>query len=89
MFIATLSVQKVDRGWAVRVGPDVLVRYPTKGQALLSADWHATAIQQLGGRAVVLDEPPAAVEAAASQGLGEVAIQRVREEAQCRRAGEP
>ncbi len=62
MFSATISVHPVDQGWAVRVGPDVLVRYPTKGQAILNADWRATAIRRLGGHAVVVEEPAAAGE---------------------------
>ena len=46
----------------VRVGPDVLVRYPTRDQAILNADWRATAIRRFGGYAVVVEEPIAAAE---------------------------
>ncbi len=62
MLTAKFSVQPIDRGWAVRVGPDVLVKYPTKDQAILSAARRATAIRKLGGQAVVVEEPPAAEE---------------------------
>jgi hypothetical protein len=62
MLTAKFSVQPVDRGWAVRVGPDVLVRYPTKDQAILNADWRATAIRKLGGHAIVVEEPRSAEE---------------------------
>ncbi len=65
MITAKFSVQALDRGWAVRVGPDVLVRYPTKAKALLNANWRASAIRRLGGRASVVEEPPAAAEAEA------------------------
>ena len=62
MITATISVEPVDKGWVLRVGPDVLVRYPTKAQALLNAQWRAKAIRQSGGRAVVVEEPPGAAE---------------------------
>ncbi len=61
---AKFSVHPVDRGWAIRVGPDVLVRYPTKDQAILNADWRATAIRRFGGQAVVVEEPTAMSESA-------------------------
>ena len=62
MITATISVQPVDKGWALRIGPDVLVRYPTKAQALLNAQWRAKAIRKFGGRAVVVEEPDGAAE---------------------------
>jgi hypothetical protein len=62
MLTAKFTVHPVDRGWAVRIGPDVLVRYPTKDQAILNADWRATAIRRFGGYAIVVEEPPAAAE---------------------------
>jgi hypothetical protein len=65
MITAKFSVQAVDKGWAVRIGPDVLVRSPTKGQALLQADSRAAAIRSLGGRAIVVEETQAAFESVA------------------------
>ena len=62
MLTAKFSVQPTDRGWAVRIGPDVLVKYPTKDQAILSAAHRATAIRKLGGQAMVVEEPLAAEE---------------------------
>ncbi len=62
MLTAKFSVEPTDRGWAVRVGPDVLVKYPTKDQAIISAARRATAIRKLGGRAEVVEEPHAAEE---------------------------
>ena len=64
MMMAKFSVQPLDNGWIVRVGPDVLVRHPTRSQAILDADVRATAIRRLGGRAVVVEEGQAAVESA-------------------------
>ncbi len=60
MFTAKFSVQPVDQGWAVRVGPDVLVRFPTKQQALLDANFRIEAIRREGGDAAMVEEPPAA-----------------------------
>ncbi len=65
MITAKFSVQQVDKGWAVRIGPDVLVRSSTRGQALLQADWRAAAIRRLGGRAIVVEETPPAFESVA------------------------
>ena len=65
MITAKFSVHAVDKGWAVRVGPDVLVRYPTKAKALLNANWRASAIRRLGGQASVVEEPPAVGETSA------------------------
>ncbi len=62
MITAKFSVQSVDQGWAVRIGPDVLVLSPTKSEALLAADRRASAIRRQGGRAVVVEEPPSAVD---------------------------
>jgi hypothetical protein len=62
MLTAKFSVHPVDKGWVVRMGPDVLVMYPTKNQAILNADWRATAIRRLGGCAVVVEEQRAATE---------------------------
>jgi hypothetical protein len=62
MLTAKFSVHPVDRGWVVRIGPDVLVRYPTKDQAILNADWRASVVRRFGGYAVVVEEPAAASE---------------------------
>ncbi len=62
MITAKFSVQPVDGGWAVRIGPDVLVLSPSKSEALLAADWRANAIRRQGGRAVVVEEAPAGFE---------------------------
>jgi hypothetical protein len=65
MLVVKLSIQPVDQGWAVRIGPDVLVRFPTKEQAILNADRRAEAIRGQGGHAVVMEEPPGAMETGA------------------------
>jgi hypothetical protein len=51
MFSAKFTVQRVDQGWAVRVGPDVLVRFPTRDQALLDVNFRIRAIKAAGGEA--------------------------------------
>jgi hypothetical protein len=65
MFTAKFSVHPVDRGWVVRIGPDVLVRFPNREQAILNADWRATVIRRFGGFAEVIEEPAAAIESEA------------------------
>lgn len=62
MLIAKFSVQPVDRGWAVRVGPDVLVRFSTKDEAISEAVLRMQAIRRAGGAALVIEEPEAATE---------------------------
>jgi hypothetical protein len=64
MITAKFSVQPVGRGWAVRIGPDVLVLSPTKSKALLEADLRAAIIRRHGGRAIVVEEHAAAFESA-------------------------
>ena len=46
MMTAKFSVQPVDKGWAVSVGPDVLMRFPTRRQAVLEAEVRATAVRR-------------------------------------------
>ena len=62
MITAKFSVHPVDKGWVVRIGPDVLGSFRTKGQALLWADWRAAALRREGGQAIVVEEPRAAFE---------------------------
>ena len=73
MLTAKFSVQPVDKGWVVRVGPDILVVYPTKDQAILNADWRATAIRRFGGCAIVVEESVAASE---SEAMAPIASRR-------------
>ena len=75
MITAKFSVQPIDRGWAVSIGPDVLVRSPTKDQAMLQADRRAAAIRQLGGQAIVVEEPPGAFESPVSRTCGNLSLQ--------------
>ena len=42
-----------------------MVIYPTKDQAILNADWRATAIRRCGGCAVVVEESRAVTESEA------------------------
>lgn len=76
MITAKFSVQPVDKGWAVRIGSDVLVLSATKGEALFEADVRAAAIRRQGGRAVVEVEAPAAFESAIfASGAGNLGLQ--------------
>ncbi len=84
MLTAKFSVHPIDKGWVVRVGPDVLVVYPTKDQAILNADWRATAIRRFGGCAIVVEEPAAAAESQViapivSRGQGRGPVSHLRE----------
>ncbi len=65
MFSAKFTVQRVDHGWAVRVGPDVLVQFPTRSQALLDVNFRIRAIEAAGGEARYEIAHAAAVEAGA------------------------
>ncbi len=65
MITAKFSIQPISNGWAVRVESDVLIRFPTRRQAMLEADARATTIRQLGGRAIVVEEARGAVESVA------------------------
>jgi hypothetical protein len=62
MITAKFTVQPVDQGWAVTVGPDVLVRFPTRDQAMLDVNFRVKAIEQAGGEARVEVTPSAAWE---------------------------
>ena len=62
MITAKFTVQPVDQGWAVTVGPDVLVRFPTRDQAMLDVNFRVRAIEQSGGEARVEVTPPTAWE---------------------------
>ena len=66
MITAKFSVHPVDKGWVVRIGPDVLGTFRTKGQALLWADYRAAVLRLEGGQATVVQEPQAAFESATS-----------------------
>jgi hypothetical protein len=62
MISAKFTVQPVDRGWAVSVGPDILVRFATRDEAMLDVNFRVQAIEQCGGEARVEVTPPAAWE---------------------------
>ena len=65
MFSAKFTVQRVEQGWAVRVGPDVLVRFPTCSEALHDVNFRIRAIEAAGGEARYEIAHAAAVEAGA------------------------
>ena len=62
MISAKFTVQPIERGWAANFGPDVVVRFPTRRQAMLDVNVRVKAIEQSGGEARVEVTPPAAWE---------------------------
>ncbi len=74
MLTAKFTVQRVDQGWAVRVGPDVLGRFPTRDQALLDVNFRIRAIEAAGGEARYEITHAAAVEADAIRRAGDAPV---------------